>query len=77
MAAPLEVCRGEERRTVIPILGSRGEKPGDINRRMEMQYMCRFCSYKKGTGSLQVGVKFDEYSITLHLGLTLTLKWNE
>jgi hypothetical protein len=38
MAAPLEACMREEQRAVIRFLGSEGEKPADIHRRMKRQY---------------------------------------
>jgi transposase len=38
MAAPLEACTREEQRAVIRFLGSEGEKPADIHRRMKRQY---------------------------------------
>ena len=38
MAAPLENCTGEERRSVIRVLRSEGVKPIEIHRRMKVQY---------------------------------------
>jgi hypothetical protein len=38
MAAPLEACVREEQRAVTRFLGSEGEKPADIHRRMKRQY---------------------------------------
>jgi hypothetical protein len=38
MATPLEACTREEQHTVIRFLGSEGEKPADIHRRMKRQY---------------------------------------
>jgi hypothetical protein len=38
MATPLEAWTGEEQRAVIRFLGSEGEKPADIHRRMKRQY---------------------------------------
>jgi hypothetical protein len=38
MAAPLEACTREEQRAVTRFLGSEGEKPADIHRRMKRQY---------------------------------------
>jgi hypothetical protein len=38
MVAPLEACMREEQRAVIQFLGSEGEKPADIHRRMKRQY---------------------------------------
>jgi hypothetical protein len=35
---PLEACTREEQRAVIRFLGSEGEKPADIHRRMKRQY---------------------------------------
>jgi hypothetical protein len=38
MATPLEACTREEQCAVIRCLGSEGEKPADIDRRMKRQY---------------------------------------
>jgi histone-lysine N-methyltransferase SETMAR len=38
MAATLEACTREEQHAVVRFLGSEGEKPADIHRRMKMQY---------------------------------------
>jgi hypothetical protein len=38
VAAPLEACTREEQCAVIRFLGSEGEKPADIHRRMKRQY---------------------------------------
>jgi hypothetical protein len=38
MAAPLEACMREEQCAVIQFLGSEGQKPADIHRRMKRQY---------------------------------------
>lgn len=62
-----------------------GEKPADVRRRMKRQYgahVFRLCRCLNGTESLKVGyhtwmMQLALADLTLRIGLTLMLKWNE
>lgn len=79
---PLKECTREEQRVVIRFLDSEGWKLADIQCRLKNQYGDTCMWYVNGTGRLKVcvksgGLQAAPVGLTLQMGMTLRLKWNE